>query len=456
MANEMNIPTIADSQAGGQWQTSNDADAALANALADILTVDFSGGDVALTSAQFRSAMTFVPSGLSATRALTVPAVKRALFFVHNTDGADTITVTRGSTTVSVLAGKLGAFYTDGTTNGLIGAIFTTGLAGTGDVVGPSSVTDGNPAVFDGATGKIIKERTFTQFTASLIAMVGDSGSGGIKGLVPAPAIGDAAAVKFLKADGTWAVPAGTGAFTAASTTDVLTGTDTAKGVTPDALAALWEKGADTASAGTVALGEGGFFHVTGTTAITDIDWSTAKDGRHAWVIFDGILTLTHNATTLKLPGNANITTAAGDRAIFVQDNSDNVICLAYIRADGTPLLSSLLRSDATANLTKGFTASGYSAGTKSSGTFTPDPANGNLQYATNGGAHTLAPPSTGTGDAVSMAIQYTNNGSAGTITTSGFTKVTGDSLTTTNTSKFMFYITVINSISHLNIVAMQ
>lgn len=36
--------------------------------------------------------------------------------------------------------------------------------------------------------------------------MVGDSGSGGVKGLVPAPGSGDAAANKFLKADGTWAV----------------------------------------------------------------------------------------------------------------------------------------------------------------------------------------------------------------------------------------------------------
>lgn len=37
--------------------------------------------------------------------------------------------------------------------------------------------------------------------------MVGDAGAGGINGLVPAPAAGDAAANKFLKADGTWSVP---------------------------------------------------------------------------------------------------------------------------------------------------------------------------------------------------------------------------------------------------------
>lgn len=128
--------------------------------------------------------------------------------------------------------------------------------------------------------------------------------------------------------------------FTAASTTEVLTGTDTAKGVTPDALAALWEKGSDIASAATITLTEGGYFHITGTTTITDIDWDTAKNGRGAWVVFDGILTLTHNATTLKLPGGANITTAANDRAYFIQDSDDNVICLAYIKADGTSVVS--------------------------------------------------------------------------------------------------------------------
>jgi hypothetical protein len=47
--------------------------------------------------------------------------------------------------------------------------------------------------------------------TALLSAFVGDTGSGGTKGLVPAPTAGDAAANKYLKSDGTWAAPAGAG-----------------------------------------------------------------------------------------------------------------------------------------------------------------------------------------------------------------------------------------------------
>jgi hypothetical protein len=61
---------------------------------------------------------------------------------------------------------------------------------------------------------------TATEATAALNAVVGDSGSGGTKGLVPAPASGDAAAGKFLKADGTFAVPPGTGGGGSLSDTD--------------------------------------------------------------------------------------------------------------------------------------------------------------------------------------------------------------------------------------------
>ena len=56
-----------------------------------------------------------------------------------------------------------------------------------------------------------VEELTAAAATAFLSAMVGDSGSGGTKGLAPAPAAGDAAGGKFLKADGTWAVPGGGG-----------------------------------------------------------------------------------------------------------------------------------------------------------------------------------------------------------------------------------------------------
>ncbi|MEO8650501.1 MAG: hypothetical protein ABI539_15165 [Acidobacteriota bacterium] len=129
----------------------------------------------------------------------------------------------------------------------------------------------------------------------------------------------------------------GGGGFTAASTTEVLTGTDNAKGVTPDALAALWEQGADIASAAILSIGEGGYFNITGTTTITDIDFGTDKAGRVAWLKFAGILTLT-NGANLILPTGANIVTAAGDTALVVSEGSDVIRVLAYHRASGAPL----------------------------------------------------------------------------------------------------------------------
>lgn len=125
-----------------------------------------------------------------------------------------------------------------------------------------------------------------------------------------------------------------------ATTTEVLTGTDTSRAVTPDSLAALWEQGSDVASAGTISLGEGGYFNITGTTTITDIDLGTDKAGRTVWLKFADALTLTHSGTTLILPGGASITTAAGDTACFVSEGSDVVRCVSYNKASGEAVVA--------------------------------------------------------------------------------------------------------------------
>lgn len=104
-----------------------------------------------------------------------------------------------------------------------------------------------------------------------------------------------------------------------------------------------------------------------------------------------------------------------------------------------------------TDTLTAGYATTSYSAGTKSSGTFTPSEANGPMQNAVNGGAHALAPPTNNT----SIHLIYTNNGSAGTITTSAFTKVSG-SFTTTNGDDFECIISNNNGFSTLTIRALQ
>ncbi|GEM_PF-5240638 len=90
-------------------------------------------------------------------------------------------------------------------------------------LIGVASVVGGDPADHDFLTYDITSgtwtNRTPAVATSYLPAFIGDSGAGGTKGLVPAPATGDAAD-KFLKADGTWELPA-TGASALVDLTDV-------------------------------------------------------------------------------------------------------------------------------------------------------------------------------------------------------------------------------------------
>ena len=59
------------------------------------------------------------------------------------------------------------------------------------------------------ASTGVPEDLTTTQLTTLVNTFIGDTGSGGTKGLVLAPTAGDAAANKFLKANGAWEVPTG-------------------------------------------------------------------------------------------------------------------------------------------------------------------------------------------------------------------------------------------------------
>jgi YD repeat-containing protein len=65
------------------------------------------------------------------------------------------------------------------------------------------------------AKGRVVSGTTLS--ASDYPVFVGDSGSGGVRGAVPAPATGDA--VRFLQGDGTWGSPAGSGTVTNVSGT---------------------------------------------------------------------------------------------------------------------------------------------------------------------------------------------------------------------------------------------
>jgi hypothetical protein len=98
-------------------------------------------------------------------------------------------------------------------------------------------------------------------------------------------------------------------------------------------------KGSDIASSGTTDIGAatGNYVQITGTTTITSL--GTAAQGVWRNATFTGVLTLTYNVTSLILPTSANITTAAGDTALFVSEGGGNWRCLFYSRRSGAALV---------------------------------------------------------------------------------------------------------------------
>lgn len=113
-------------------------------------------------------------------------------------------------------------------------------------------------------------------------------------------------------------------------------------------------KGADIASANALVLGsDGNYFDVTGTTTITSIG-TMGVAGFEATLQFDGILTLTHHATDLVLPGGANITTAAGDEAEFKEYEADKWRCTNYTKASGFPVQTEEIEEKAIRDISRG------------------------------------------------------------------------------------------------------
>lgn len=199
----------------------------------------------------------------------------------------------------------------------------------------------------------------------------------------------------------------------------------------------------------------GGALTTTGTGAIT----LAGGTGAVSVTLSSGTMATLAGAEALtnKTLNGLTVTASTGTLTIA---NGKTFVVSNGITLDGTdsttmtlPASSAhLIGSDVTANLSVGYTTTNNNLGTVSSGTLTLDPTTGNEPYYTNNGAHTLAPPASGT----SMIVDMINGASAGAVTVSGWTKVTGDTLDTTNGHKFRFYISFNNGGSHLFKQALQ
>ena len=113
----------------------------------------------------------------------------------------------------------------------------------------------------------------------------------------------------------------------------------TSKKITITNVSKLNLKGGDLTSASPLVIDtDGNYFDVTGTTNFAAM---TVAANRQFTLQFDGALTMTHHATNLDLPSEANITTAAGDVATFQATGANTVQCISYTRADGTSISGS-------------------------------------------------------------------------------------------------------------------
>lgn len=123
-----------------------------------------------------------------------------------------------------------------------------------------------------------------------------------------------------------------------ATASETHVGADAARAITASG---LYAAAVDVASASTAAIGaaDSGAVRITGTTTISN--FGTAAAGVRRVGYFQGALTLTHNATSLILPGGADITTAANDRFEALSLGSGNWLVLDYTKANGEAVVSS-------------------------------------------------------------------------------------------------------------------
>lgn len=97
-------------------------------------------------------------------------------------------------------------------------------------------------------------------------------------------------------------------------------------------------KGSTLTAAATVnlALATGNFVHVSGTTTISS--FGTLPAGARFILYFEDAVVVTYNATTLIIPGAANITTTAGDCMMVISEGSGSWRVVGYFPGTGLPV----------------------------------------------------------------------------------------------------------------------
>mgnify|MGYP000179288711 CR=1 FL=1 len=154
-----------------------------------------------------------------------------------------------------------------------------------------------------------------------------------MSGIVNQPALADLPRIFRRASTQSSATETAEGIAEIATVAEANIGTDDARFLTP--LKARFTKGGDITSADPLVLNtDGNYFDVTGSINFTSI---TVAIGRFFILQFDAAVTLIHNATTLDLPGEANITVTAGDSMMCFATGTNQVHVLNHTRAASIP-----------------------------------------------------------------------------------------------------------------------
>ena len=128
----------------GQWKPRVITEDDEVGWLDKVIYADTSGGDISLDAAQLDDE----PDSFRHVGRLLV---------VKNT-GSGVLTITNIGTVAPLGEGESAWLHVTESAVEVIAAVSAGGGGGSGDVVGPSSATDGRPVVFDGTTGKLVKQ----------------------------------------------------------------------------------------------------------------------------------------------------------------------------------------------------------------------------------------------------------------------------------------------------------
>lgn len=120
MSNNLSLDQVAENQANKEV-TINTATGQLDAAVTEALSQSVSSGNITISDTNYRRNLRFLITGATTVgRSVTLPAIKKLSLIVADSGNTQTVSIIRGSTTLTLAVGGILLVYTDGTTNGLI------------------------------------------------------------------------------------------------------------------------------------------------------------------------------------------------------------------------------------------------------------------------------------------------------------------------------------------------